>query len=67
MVEKLPLEKIRDLDFDLILLIPRIDVFICNVSRNDDDDDDDDGASCKDDTLQGMFGDDIIALFGGCA
>ena len=65
MVEKLPLEKIRDLDFDLILLIPRIDVFIYNVSRNDDDDDV--GASCKDDTLQGMFGDDIIALFGGCA
>jgi len=65
MVEKLPLEKIRDLDFDLILLIPRIDVFICNVSRNDDDDDV--GMSCKDDTLQRMFGDDIIALFGGCA
>ena len=62
MVEKLPLEKIRDLDFDLILLIPRIDVFICNVSRNDDV-----GMSCKDDTLQHMFGDDIIALFGGCA
>ena len=66
MVEKLPLEKIRDLDFDLILLIPRIDVFICNGSRNDDDDDDV-GVSCKDDTLQHMFGDDIIALFGGCA
>ena len=65
MVEKLPLEKIRDLDFDLILLIPRIDVFICNVSRNDDDGDV--GMSCKDDTLQRMFGDDIIALFGGCA